>query len=132
MLSATEEVEVLEELEAVLVEEVPEELEVVLDVLAVEELRMEEVEPELDEDTPVEEELSVEEELDTEEDELGMEEELDELGVLEDELLEVLEVLWVPCDSTMNMLTPSMTMIATAATTIYLLSNAAAIFSSLI
>jgi hypothetical protein len=125
-LSATE-VEVLDELEAVLVEEVLEEPEVVLDVLAVEELKIDEVELELDEGALVEE-LSVVEELSMEEDELGIEDELDELGVFEDELL---EVLWGLCDTTMNILTPSMMRMATAATTTYLLSNLAAIFFEL-
>ena len=118
----------LEELEAVLVEEVLEAPDVVLDALAVEELKIEEVELELDEGAPVEE-LSMEEE------ELSIEEELDELDerneldVFEDELL---EVLWGLCDTTMNIPTPSMIRMATAATTTYLLSNLSAIFSSLI
>jgi hypothetical protein len=123
-LSATE-VEVLEELEAVLVEEVLEEPDVVLDVLAVEELKIEEVKLELDEGALVEELRIEEDELNIEDEELSIEDELDELGVFEDELL---EVLWGPCDTTMNMLTPSMMRMATAATTTYLLSNLAAIF----
>ena len=117
-MSATE-LEVLEELEAVLVAP-----DVVLEVLALEELGIEEVELELDEAALVEE-LSVVEEPSIEEDELGMEDELDELGVFEGELL---DVLWGLCDTTMNMLTPSMIRMETAATATYLLSNLAAIF----